>query len=64
MIDQIISCAGYFNRGREAFYRGADRSAHHLDLDSPGLPHWLAGYDEAATASLLKPQAEVVKARS
>jgi len=63
MNDQIISCAGYINRGREAFYRGAARDAHHLDPTSPGLPHWLDGYDQAARASLLKPQAEIVKAR-
>jgi len=63
MIDQIISCAGYFNRGMEAFYRGADRDAHHLDPESKGLPHWLEGYDQAARASLLKPQAEIVKAK-
>lgn len=62
MNDQIISVTGYYNRGMEAFYRGAARDAHHLDPTQPGLQHWLEGYDHAARASLLKPQAEIVKA--
>lgn len=63
MNDQIISVAGYVSRGIEAYYRGAARDAHHMDPDSPGLVHWLAGYDQAARTSLLKPQADVVKAK-
>lgn len=62
MNDQIFSCATLFNRGIEAFYRGAARDAHHMAPDAPGLAHWLAGYDHAASASLLKRQAEIVKA--
>lgn len=51
MTDQIISREQMRARGRAAFASGRSRDDHHMNLTSPAIAEWQAGWDEACQSS-------------